>query len=86
MLLDRGYPVYKATERPEPFDVQGANLTAKGESVLAAVAAGEIAPSTGVELLAGLEAMGRIAMNDEITRRIEALEKLALANSEGGET
>jgi hypothetical protein len=77
VLLDRSYPAYRPTERPEPVELPGDSLTEKARAVMDGVARGEIAPSTASELLTALDTMGRIAMTDELVTRIAALEKLA---------
>ena len=51
-----------------------ASLTDQGRAVLAAVAAGELAPSQGAALIGALGTMAKIHEVDELERRIAALE------------
>lgn len=49
-------------------------LTTQGRAVLAAVAAGQLAPMQGAALLGAIGTLGRIVEIDELTARIEKLE------------
>jgi len=53
----------------------GASLSDQARAVLAAIAAGNVDPHTGRALLAAVAEVGKIIEVDELTRRIEALEK-----------
>ena len=56
------------------FELKGDNLTQQAQSVLAAVADGELDPITGKALIDSLSSMARITEIDEITRRLDQLE------------
>ena len=75
LLLERVLPPIKATEETVKIDLpEGAGLTEQGEAIIAAVAAGTIAPGQGSALLGGLGALARVKEMDELERRITALE------------
>lgn len=74
LLLDRVMPAARPVELAQQIDLTGDTLTDKGRSVLDAVAAGEIAPGAGAQLLAGIGTLARVAELDELARRIDALE------------
>jgi hypothetical protein len=50
-------------------------MTAQGMAIVQAVAAGEIAPGQGAALLTGLGALARIKEIDELTARMESIER-----------
>lgn len=75
LLLERTLPALKAAEQAEPVNMHGETLSAQGAAVLAAVAAGELAPGQGAALLAGLGALARVREIDELDARLTALEK-----------
>jgi hypothetical protein len=74
LLLDRVMPAARPVELAQQIALAGNTLTGKGRSVLDAVAAGEIAPGAGAQLLAGIGTLARVAELDELVRRIDALE------------
>ena len=74
LLLERALPPIKPVEQPQPLSLPDGTLTVQGRAVLAAVAAGELAPGQGAALLGALGTLARVAEVDELTRRIEALE------------
>ena len=75
ILIDRVMPPLRPVEStvslPLPAD---AGLSEQGRAVIAATAAGTIAPSQAAVLLAGLAALAKIVEVDELSKRIEALE------------
>lgn len=75
LLLERVIAPVKATEEAAPLALQGETLTEQGQSVMTAVARGEIAPSQAAALLASLGALAKLQEADELKRRIEALEQ-----------
>ncbi len=75
ILLERTLPALKAAEQAEPVNMHGETLSAQGAAVLAAVANGELGPSQGAALLAGLGALARVREIDELDARLTALEK-----------
>ena len=74
LLLERTLPALKPAELPQALTLPDGPLTDQGRAVLAAVAAGELAPSQGAALLGAIGALARVAEVDELARRIEALE------------
>ena len=75
LILERVLPPVKATEQAVPLSMhEGDTLTAKGRSVLSAVAAGELPPTQGAQLLSAIGSLARVTEIDELTARIAALE------------
>lgn len=75
LLLERVLPAVKPVEAAAPVALpEDGTLTDKGAAVLAAVAAGDLAPGQGAALLAALGTLAKVAEVDELQRRIEALE------------
>lgn len=74
LLLERAVAPLKAQESPALISLPDGTLTDQGRAVLAAVAAGELAPGQGAQLLVAIGTLGKIAEVDELTRRIEILE------------
>lgn len=78
LLLERVLPPIKATEATVEIDIpEGVNLTEQGAAILRAVSQGQIAPGQAGALLSGLGNVAKLKEIDELTRRIEALEKEA---------
>jgi hypothetical protein len=76
LLLERVLPPVKATEATVTIELApGASLTEQGESIVRAVAAGLLAPGQAGPLLTGLGSIARLKEVDELTKRLEALEK-----------
>ena len=75
LLLERTLPAVKAVELPEAVPLEGATLTDQGRAVLRLLAAGEIGPERAAALLGAIAQLGRVAEIDELTRRIDALER-----------
>ena len=74
LLLERVVPPLRTAEAPAPLALAGSTLAGQGRAVLAAVAAGELAPSQGAALLGALGTLAKLAEADELERRIAALE------------
>ena len=74
LLLERALPPIKPVEQSQPLSLPDGTLTEQGRAVLAAVAAGELAPGQGAALLGAIGTLARVAEIDELARRIEALE------------
>ena len=76
-LLERALSVYRKTAAP--LDVPGMarakELTGKARVVLDAIAGGKVPPDLGAQLVAAIGNVARVAEIDELTRRIEELEK-----------
>jgi hypothetical protein len=75
LLLDRVLPPLKAIEPAQAVAMAGATLTQKGEAVLSAVAAGDLAPSQGAALLSAIATLGKVVEIDDLATRVAALEK-----------
>lgn len=75
LILERVLPPVKAIEQPQAIDTPPGTLTDQGRAVLAAVAAGELAPGQGAQLLAAIGTLGKVVEVDELAARITALEK-----------
>ena len=75
LLLERAIAPLKAVEQAQALSLPDGTLTQQGRAVLAAVAAGELAPGQGAQLLAAIGALGKIAELDELAARITALEE-----------
>lgn len=74
LLLERAVAPLKAAEQPQALSLPDGTLTDQGRAVLAAVAAGELAPGQGAQLLAAIGALARVAEIDELAARVAALE------------
>jgi hypothetical protein len=74
LLLERAVAPLKAAEQPQALTLPDGTLTEQGRAVLAAVAAGELAPGQGAALLGAIGTLARVSEIDELTARITALE------------
>ena len=74
LLLERAIAPLKAAEQPQALSLPDGTLTDQGRAVLAAVAAGELAPGQGAALLGAIGTLARVTEIDELARRIEVLE------------
>lgn len=76
LLLERAIAPLKAVEQPVALDLnEGGTLTSKAVAVLAAAAAGQLAPGQASQLITAIGQLARLTEIDELARRIEALEK-----------
>ncbi len=74
LLLDRCIPPFKPVQPTTAFPLDGDSLTAKAESILAAVASGLIAISDAKQLIDALALLAKITEIDELEKRVAALE------------
>ena len=74
LLLERAIAPLKAAEQVQALSLPNGTLTEQGRAVLAAVAAGELAPGQGAQLLTAIGTLGKITELDELAARITALE------------
>jgi hypothetical protein len=75
LVLERVIPPMKATEPTQRIPIAPkATLADQGRAVLAAVAAGQLAPGQGAQLLTAIGTLGKIVEIDELERRLAALE------------
>ncbi len=75
LLLERAVAPLKAAEQPQALSLPDGTLTDQGRAVLVAVAAGELAPGQGAQLLAAIGTLAKVSEVDELTARITALEE-----------
>ena len=76
LVLDRCLPALKPLEATiEGLALPTGTLTQQATDILASVSRGEVAPGQGAQLVASIGAVAKIAEFDELTARIEALEK-----------
>lgn len=75
LLLERVVPPLKAIEHAQALALPVGSLTVQGRAVLAAVAAGELAPGQGAALLGAIGTLARVAEVDELEARLSKLEK-----------
>ena len=74
LILERILPPVKAIEQVQTIDLPEGTLTDQGRAVLRSVAAGQLAPGQGAQLLSAIGTLGKIAELDELAARITALE------------
>ena len=74
LLLDRAVAPLKAVEVAAPLALPDGTPTEQGRAVMAAVAAGELAPGQGAALLAALGVLVRLIEADELARRLHLIE------------
>lgn len=76
LVLDRCLPALKPLEATiEGLALPTGTLTQQARDILASVSRGEVAPGQAAQLVASIGAVAKIAEVDELTARIEALEK-----------
>jgi hypothetical protein len=74
LLLERTIAPLKASEEAAPLTMPDGTLAEQGRAVVAAVAAGDLAPGQGAALLASLGTLAKLTEADELERRVAALE------------
>ena len=75
LILERVLPPVKAIEQAQALTLPtDGTLTDQGRAVLLAVAAGELAPGQGAQLLAAIGTLAKVSEIDELAARITALE------------
>jgi Family of unknown function (DUF5681) len=76
LILERVLPPVKPIEQATELQLPaGGTLTAQGRAVLSAVAAGELAPGQGAQLLAAIGSLARVTEIDDIEARLTKLEQ-----------
>ena len=76
LVLDRCLPALKPLEATiEGLALPTGTLAQQARDILASVSRGEVAPGQAAQLVASIGAVAKIAEVDELTARIEALEK-----------
>jgi len=81
LILSRCAAPLRAVGEAVTFALPEGGLSDAGRGILAAIAAGQLAPDTGASLVAALSQLGTVIKGDELARRIAALE-LRSANDE----
>ena len=77
LILERVLPTLRPVEQPQEIDLPtDGTPTVQGRAVIAAIAAGEIAPGQGAALLAALGVLVKLSDADELARRIELIERV----------
>lgn len=74
IVMERIVPAIKPASEPVTFELSGDSLTEQAQSVLTAVAAGDLPPDQGKALVDSIGSLVRVMEQDEIRRRLEALE------------
>lgn len=74
IVLERLVPAIKPASEPVAFELSGETLTEQAQSVLAAVADGELPPDQGKALIDAIGSLVKVVEQDEIRRRLELLE------------
>lgn len=74
LCIDRAIPAYRPAAEPVQFELTGDTLTAKAESILAAVAAGQLDPQTGKALIDAVGSLVKVTAVDDVSRRLAELE------------
>ena len=75
LLLERAVAPLKAAESTQALSLLDGTLTEQGRAVLRSVADGELAPSQGAALLGAIGTLARVTEIDELTARVDVLEK-----------
>jgi len=81
LLLERAIAPLKAMEPTQPITLPDGTLTDQGRAVLAAVAAGALAPGQGSQLITAIGSLARVAEIDELAKRMTKLEEKQNANT-----
>lgn len=74
ICIERAIPAYRPAAEPVQFELTGDTLTAKAESILAAVAAGQLDPQTGKGLIDAVGSLVKVTAVDDVSRRLAELE------------
>ena len=75
-LLNKVMPNLKAANEPVKFSLDTSKgLSGTGEQIIQNIADGSVPLDSGSQLLSSLAALGKLQEVDELTLRIEALEK-----------
>lgn len=74
LCLERISPAIRPSAAPVEFSLHGATLSEKAESVLQAIADGQICVDSGRKLISAIGELCRILEVDSILERLEALE------------
>ena len=76
LVLSRIAPTLKAQTETVQFELDAsASVTEQAQSVLQAIADGNVAPDVGKQIIEAINALNGIRQIDELEQRINALEK-----------
>lgn len=75
LCIDRAIPAYRPAAEPVEFKLAGESLTEQAQSVLVAVADGELDPQTGRALIGAIGSLVKVLEIDEIRDRLAKLEE-----------
>lgn len=75
LLLERVLPAVKPVEQAAPIALPDGTLTEQGRAVMLAAGIGDLSPTQAAQLLTSLGALAKLVEQDELVRRVEALEK-----------
>ncbi len=75
ILINRLYPALKPVQEVTPFTLAGDNPAEQAQSILAAVAGGQIPVEIGVQLIAAISQTLQIMEVTELAERLEHIEK-----------
>lgn len=82
LLLERALPPLRPEERPAELDIDAStDLATQGRAIVAATAAGRLAPAQATALLGGLSALAKLVETTELARRLDALEERVSGSS-----
>lgn len=82
VLVERAIPAIKPVELPAAIALPtDATLTAQGQAIMGATAAGTLAPGQGAALLTALATVAKLVETDELLRRVAALESARDTNA-----
>jgi hypothetical protein len=74
LLLDRVLPSLRPVDQPAPLPLS-TDIGQAGRDVLVALRDGTLGPDAGAKILQAVGALSRIIETEELSKRIEALEK-----------
>ncbi len=81
LLLERAIAPLKSIEPTQAITLPDGTLTDQGRAVLAAVAAGALAPGQGSQLITAIGSLARVAEIDELAKRMTKIEEKQNANT-----
>ncbi len=74
LLLDRVLPALRPVDPATPIQL-GETLTESGQAIVSALSAGQLGANQAAQLLTAIGTLAKIHEVDELTRRVEQLEK-----------
>lgn len=77
IIVSACLPPLKPADPTAPIAMAGKTLTAKAESIIEAIAEGQVGVDAGAQLVAMLQRVGELRGSETLELRIEALEAIA---------